>query len=260
MTNPEKIAVLDIGKTNAKVVVLDCLTGAEIAERRIANRVLPGPPYAHYDIEALWTFTLEALKAFAQSPGFDAISITTHGASAALLDGDGGLAMPVLDYEQAYPQAISDAYSRLRPDFSETFSPGLSVGLNLGAQLHYQKTAFPNEFARTATILTYPQYWAFRLTGIAANEATSLGCHTDLWNPRTGEFSSLVDTLAIRPLMRLCVRRLIRSAWYCLTSPRGSASRNRCRFTAASTIPMHRFSPTSSVASRRLPSSRRAHG
>jgi sugar (pentulose or hexulose) kinase len=201
LTSPRKIAVLDIGKTNAKVVVLDCISGAEIAEKRIANRVLPGPPYAHYDIETLWAFMIDALQAFAQSPGFDAISITTHGASAALIDTDGALAMPVLDYEQAYPEAISDAYRRLRPAFSETFSPGLSVGLNLGAQLHYQKTAFPQEFARTATIMTYPQYWAFRLTGVAANEATSLGCHTDLWNPQTGTFSTLVDTLAIRPLM-----------------------------------------------------------
>ena len=31
------IAVLDIGKTNAKVVVLDATTGAEIAARRRAN-------------------------------------------------------------------------------------------------------------------------------------------------------------------------------------------------------------------------------
>jgi L-fuculokinase len=29
----------------------------------------------------------------------------------------------------------------------------------------------------------YPQYWAWRLCGAAASEATSLGCHTDLWHP-----------------------------------------------------------------------------
>ena len=49
--------------------------------------------------------------------------------------------------------------------------------------------------------MTYPQYWAFRLTGVAANELTSLGCHTDLWRPREGTYSSLVDTLGIRGLM-----------------------------------------------------------
>jgi sugar (pentulose or hexulose) kinase len=201
MTIPAKIAVLDIGKTNAKVVVLDCATGEEIAERRSPNRVLPGPPYPHYDIEALWEFVLQALSDFAKQPGFDAISITTHGASAVLLDAEGRLALPVLDYEHEYPEDMRQAYRLIRPNFSETFSPALSGGLNVGAQLHYQKTAFPEAFASTRTILTYPQYWAFRLTGVAANEVTSLGCHTDLWLPREGAYSSLVDTLGIRNLM-----------------------------------------------------------
>ncbi|WLR93300.1 FGGY-family carbohydrate kinase [Shinella zoogloeoides] len=201
MTAYSRIAVLDIGKTNAKVVVLDAATGGEIAVARMANAVRKDGPYPHYDVEALWAFTLDALRRFAGKPGFDAISITTHGASAALLDADGGLALPVLDYEYDYPQDIRDAYDALRPPFGETHSPRLSMGLNVGAQLHYQKTAFPEAFAGVAAIVTYPQYWAARLTGIAANEVTSLGCHTDLWNPQEGGYSSLVDTLGIRPLM-----------------------------------------------------------
>lgn len=196
-----KIAVLDIGKTNAKVVVIEAATGAEIASRRMPNRVLPGPPYPHYDIEGLWVFVLEALAAFAAQPGFDAVSITTHGASAALVDREGGLAMPVLDYEHEYPTEIIAAYDRLRPAFAETCSPRLPMGLNLGAQLHFMKTGFPEMFGKVLSIMTYPQYWAFRLTGIAANEVTSLGCHTDLWDCGQGRYSSLVDTLGIRDQM-----------------------------------------------------------
>ena len=195
------IAVIDIGKTNAKVVVLDAETGAEIAAVKTANSVLKSGSYPHYDIEGLWDFIVSALKGFAATPEFDVISITTHGASAVMLAADGSLAMPVLDYEHGYPQAVQDAYAQLRPDFSETFSPGLSAGLNVGAQIHYLKKTFPADFARVATILTYPQYWAFRLTGVTANEVTSLGCHTDLWNPTTQSYSSLVDTLGIRALM-----------------------------------------------------------
>ena len=201
MRNFERIAVLDIGKTNAKVVIFDAASGEEIETRRMPNRVLAGPPYPHYDVETLWKFLLEALAAFAKKPGFDAISITTHGASAALIDAEGQLALPVLDYEHQYPEEIQAAYDEVRPDFAETFSPRLSGGLNLGAQVHYQKTAFPEEFARVRTILTYPQYWAYRLSGVAANEVTSLGCHTDLWKPHEGSHSSLVDVLGIRDLM-----------------------------------------------------------
>jgi len=201
MTGFSRIAVLDVGKTNAKVAILDCASGEELDVRRVPNRVLSTPPYPHYDIDALWAFFREALKALADTTGFDAISITTHGASAVLVDAAGDLALPVLDYEYRYPQAIEEAYAALRPPFSETFSPALPGGLNLGAQLHYQKTAFADDFARVAEIMTYPQYWAFRLTGIAANEVTSLGCHTDLWRPREGQFSKLVDDLGIRSLM-----------------------------------------------------------
>jgi sugar (pentulose or hexulose) kinase len=201
MSNYRRIAVLDIGKTNAKVVVLDSRTGAEIAVLKRPNITIKTGPYPHYDIEALWSFALDALKSLAREPGFDAISITTHGAAAALLGQDGTLAMPVIDYEHEYPQEIRDAYARLRPSFDETFSPRLAMGLNVGAQLHYQKTAFPAEFAGVATILTYAQYWTARLTGVVANELTSLGCHTDLWNPKTSSYSSLIDRLGIRELM-----------------------------------------------------------
>ncbi|MFD1747305.1 FGGY-family carbohydrate kinase [Rhizobium helianthi] len=201
MSEVRHIAVLDIGKTNAKVLVLDCATGEELDVRRRSNKVVPGEPYPHYDIDGLWRFFCECLAQFSAAPGFDAISITAHGASGVLLDEAGGLAMPVLDYEYEYPEAIRTAYAALRPPFPETFSPALSGGLNLGAQIHFQRSVFPEAFAKVRTILTYPQYWAYRLTGIAANEVTSLGCHTDLWQPGQAAFSSLVDRLDVREKM-----------------------------------------------------------
>ncbi|UHS55545.1 FGGY-family carbohydrate kinase [Agrobacterium vaccinii] len=195
------VAVIDIGKTHAKLIVVDGETGEEIASRKIANRVLSGPPYPHYDIETLWSFILDGLRAFRETPAYQAISITTHGASAALLDRAGNLALPVLDYEHSYPDDIQNAYTALRPPFEETFSPALPMGLNIGAQLHYQKMAFPDAFTEVTDILTYPQYWAYRLTGVKANEATSLGCHTDLWQPDMATFSSLPETLGITDLI-----------------------------------------------------------
>ncbi len=200
MSDNRRIAVIDVGKTNAKVVVVDAASGTEIASSSTQNRVIKDGPYPHYGVGALWAFFVEALTSFAHSPGFDAISVTAHGASAALLGAD-DLAMPVIDYEHVYPEEVRVAYAALRPDFAETRSPHLSGGLNVGAQIHYQKTQFPTQFADVRTILTYAQYWVWRLTGIAVNEVTSLGCHTDLWNPQKGEYSTLVDTLKLRPFM-----------------------------------------------------------
>ncbi|WP_445504131.1 FGGY-family carbohydrate kinase [Microvirga sp. G4-2] len=190
------VAVLDVGKTNVKAVVVDVTAGRELAARTMPNRVLTDGLYPHFDVDGIFAFFLESLRELNAEFGFEAISITAHGASSALL-GEDGLALPVLDYEFRYPAEIDKAYDAIRPSFRETFSPRLPGGLNLGAQLHYQKTTFPDAFRKVRRIVTYPQYWGWRLTGVAATEVTSLGCHTDLWLPRVGMFSSLVDSLGI---------------------------------------------------------------
>ncbi len=185
------VAVIDIGKTNAKVLLMDLSNGSEAAVFKTPNPVIQTAPYAHFDTEALWAFVGASLKTLGAKHRIDAISITTHGACAALVDAAGALVLPILDYEHVGPDSLA-AYNALRPPFGETGSPRLPGGLNLGAQIYWLAQTYPAAFARTAHILTYPQYWAHRLTGVAASEVTSLGCHTDLWNPWAGNFSSLV--------------------------------------------------------------------
>lgn len=189
-----RIAVLDIGKTNAKVLVVDLATGREEVLARTPNAVVRDGIYPHHDLGALWAFALSGLQ-LAAARGVDALSITTHGAACVLVDQDGDPALPMLDYEHDGPDALAAAYEAERPGFAETGSPRLPVGLNLGAQLYWQARAFPERFAKVRHVLTLPQYWAFRLSGVAASEATSLGCHTDLWNPWEGRFSSLVSSM-----------------------------------------------------------------
>ncbi|WP_113132121.1 FGGY-family carbohydrate kinase [Hyphomicrobiales bacterium] len=194
------VCVIDIGKTNAKVAAVDLERFEEIAVRKTANAVLTSGPYPHFDIEHLWAFLLESLAALNAEHAFEAVSITTHGATAVVLDAAGHLALPVLDYEYAGPDSLAAEYDVARPPFSETGSARLPMGLNVGAQLYWQQKTFPDDFARVASILTYAQYWTYRLTGVLSNELTSLGCHTDLWNPRAGTFSSLVERQGWRPL------------------------------------------------------------
>lgn len=195
--NEGHVAVIDIGKTNAKLALVDMADLSEIAVVTRPNAVHPGPPWPHFDVEGHWEFLLDALARFHRDHRIDAISVTTHGASAVLLDAEGKLAAPVLDYEHTGPEELAAAYDAIRPPFEETGSPRLGMGLNLGAQLFWQFEIDPGLKARTATIVTYPQYWGFRLTGVAATDVSSLGCHTDLWNPKEGHFSSLVERLGI---------------------------------------------------------------
>ncbi|WP_075292583.1 FGGY-family carbohydrate kinase [Pararhizobium arenae] len=188
------VAVIDIGKTNAKVALVDLDRFEEIAVRKTANTASTDGLYPHFDVEHLWRFITRSLGELNAERAIDSISVTTHGATAVLLDVNGDLALPLLDYEHTGPDDLTAEYNRVRPPFAETGAARLPMGLNIGAQIYWQQQTFPDAFARVASIVTYPQYWSYRLSGVQSCELTSLGCHTDLWNPYAANFSSLVDS------------------------------------------------------------------
>jgi sugar (pentulose or hexulose) kinase len=189
---PKATIVLDIGKTNAKLALVDEASREILAIRTTVNEVLTEGPYPHFDVERIWKWILEGLTEFAGKAEIGCISTTTHGAAVAVTDGR-ELVLPILDYEFKGPDSVADSYRALRGEFWETLSPHLPGGLNVGRQLFWQEKTYPSAFARAKTILFYPQYWVWRLTGIAVSEPTTLGCHTDLWNPEAGTFSRLAD-------------------------------------------------------------------
>ena len=98
MARPSAIAVIDIGKSNAKLALVDAASRATLAVRTVTNAVISGPPYPHYDVEHLWGWLVEGLRVFAGEAHVTAISVATHGACFALLAG-GDLALPIVDYE-----------------------------------------------------------------------------------------------------------------------------------------------------------------
>lgn len=200
--------VLDIGKTNVKLVLLDA-GGAVLAEQRMPNTVVRSGLYPHYDTDHIWEWMLDGLQRYAGLAQVSAIVPVTHGATAALVD-DAGLVLPVLDYEYELPEA---QYAAERPPYSATRSPLLPAGLNLGRQLAWQARSFPQQFGNARHILMYPQYWAWRLSGVAASEVTSLGCHTDLWEPARKQFSPLVQRMGWDKLLAP-----MRSAWDALSA------------------------------------------
>ncbi|MDN4501453.1 FGGY family carbohydrate kinase [Alteromonadaceae bacterium BrNp21-10] len=192
--------IFDIGKTNIKCVLFDG-NGHQLWSRSRPNIYGYDGDYPYVDVDAIWDWLLRSIELANEVATIEAINVSTHGACAVLLDKKGQLVLPVLDYEQPIPESISDEYNDIRPDFSDTFSPSLPLGLNLGRQLFWLKKRYATEFNHAKTLLMYPQYWVWKLTGKAITEVTSLGCHTDMWQPAQQRFSSLVDTLQIRGLM-----------------------------------------------------------
>jgi sugar (pentulose or hexulose) kinase len=194
------IAVLDIGKTNVKLALVDAAT---LTERRLLtrpNQPVTSGPYPHFDVDGLWGWLMDGLAGLAREAEIGAISVTTHGACGVLVDGRGPV-LPVLDYEHEGPDEVAADYEAIRPDFAETYAARLPSGLNLARQLYWQQRRWPEAFARATAFLTYPQYWAWRLSGVMASEVTSLGCHTDLWDLREGRPSSLVCKMGWEKLL-----------------------------------------------------------
>ncbi len=182
----QAIAVLDIGKTNAKLLAIDGHGRTLAATTRVCR-----PANGALDSEAIWEWSLAGLRDLATRFDLTAIVPVAHGAAGVLVDAQGPV-HPAIDYEANPPAAIDAEYDALRPAFAQTFSPRLPAGLNLGRQLYWIARTAPDALARATAFLTYPQYFAWRLSGVMASEATSLGCHTDLWRPDIGAPSDLV--------------------------------------------------------------------
>lgn len=221
--------MFDVGKSNVRLSAVDD-SGVAIATLERPNHVDSGPPYPHFEADALYTWLIDGLATLARDFEVHSVVPVTHGACAALVD-DGGLAIPIMDYEFRGVEEVDSEYDAIARDFAHTASPKLPAGLNLGRQLFWQQRRFPREFSR-ATILPYPQYWAARLCGVRAWETTSLGCHTDLWEPRRGDFSTFAKTMRWDSRF---VRRA--SAWTTLGGPlpevaAATGLSNECRILA----------------------------
>jgi sugar (pentulose or hexulose) kinase len=175
------VVVIDIGKTHSKAS-LWTRDGQELARTSHSNRQVEANGYPCLDIDGIEAWLRASLSDFARKGTVAAIIPIAHGAACAVVRGRELVAAP-MDYEAELPADILEAYRAHRDAFSETGSPAMDHGLNLGAQLHALEARIPDLFTGDAVIVPWPQYWAWRFTGVAVSEVTSLGAHTDLWSP-----------------------------------------------------------------------------
>lgn len=184
------VAVLDIGKTSVK---LSAATpdGALLETITAGNPVLPGPPYRHHDMGALESWVLDGLASLGTRHRIAAVVATGHG-SGGVLVGPDGPAMPMIDYEQPAPEGLDDTYRTIAGSFRERGSPVMLGSAHLARQLLWLERDFPDAFAGATAFLAVPQYWAWRLSGVAASEVTSLAAQSHLWCSVEGRPATLV--------------------------------------------------------------------
>jgi len=188
--------VIDIGKSNAKLLLLDDAGNVVERHSRANASVTSSLGYPALDVHGLQQWMQQTLRASPNALRCGHVIASTHGAAFVAL-GDEQLAWAPLDYEfedVAQAGAAQSAFAAASGSFGETLSPELPAGLNAARQLHWMQATHPDAWRRTRTLLPYAQYWAWLLSGVACSEVSSLGCHTHLWNPATGSYSSLAVT------------------------------------------------------------------
>jgi len=219
MIDDELTLVLDIGKSHAKLLMIDA--AGEVVERHgRANRSVVSPlGYPALDVTGLTQWIVDTLRGSTGTRRCTRAIASTHGAAFVAL-ADDGLAWEPIDYEFDTSTAWNAAYQSGRDDFAATLSPDLPAGLNAARQLHWMQNAHPEAWARTRRLLPYPQYWAWWLSGMAVGEVSSLGCHTQLWRPREQRFSDLARRHGWADLFAP-----VRSAWQVLGPVRTECAR-----------------------------------
>lgn len=181
------VAVLDIGKTNAKLSAV--LSDGRIAETlSTLNPVLPGPPWAHHDLAGLNRWVTAALAALCQRHDLRHVIAVGHGAAGMLtgaIDSADGLALPMPDYEQPAPAEVAD-YPALAGPYANRGSAVMAGLTHTARQLLLAERTHPRAFAAAQWSLGVPQYWAWRLSGVAVSEASTLAAQSHLWTPGAG--------------------------------------------------------------------------
>jgi sugar (pentulose or hexulose) kinase len=204
------VAVIDIGMTNKKVVVYDSsLRLLDSVSRTFAPLMVEG--LETHDLAAMEEWFLDTLALFAKRHPIKAISVTTHGATLVCVGEDGLPAAPCVYYTHEPGDEFQERFYRAVGDQVElqavTGTPRLSALINPAKSLLFLSERFPLDYAKSAIVLSYPQYWGFRLTGLAGAEGTYVANHSYLWDWKRERYSSVADVLGVAGKLASPLRR-----------------------------------------------------
>lgn len=178
------VAVVDIGKTNKKLLLYD-ESLAVVHEARCAVDTREEDGVEVEDTGAILAWLAEAFRTVASDFDVRAIACSAHGATLALLDDRRELAIPVISYTASVGEEVQEEFYELfgsREDLHrETCTPDIGF-CNMAKILYYVKTRRPEAWARSHRALFYNSFFAHALTARRSMEPTYVGNHSYLWN------------------------------------------------------------------------------
>ncbi|MBB3314124.1 sugar (pentulose or hexulose) kinase [Rhizobium sp. BK196] len=199
MTASNAIAVFDLGKTNSKLFVFDT-DGSVLSETRTKPLWAEYEGFRVLDDKALYEWMKISLARAVEGHSVGHVIFSGHGCTFALVEQD-HLVHPILDYEQEPPPSLAGRIDLSIPPFLETYSPKLPLGFNYGRHMLWLEAVRPEALNRADAVLSYPQFWSWKFSGRKVSEVSYIGCHSHLWAPLLGDFSSLVDSRGWREKM-----------------------------------------------------------
>ncbi len=181
--------VLDVGKSNAKLMLVDA-DGAVCRSATVANESVHDEQHGFLalGVRRLEAWLQEAVPAILAGEVPQRIAVATHGAAFCAID-EAGLVLPPIDYEWDGYGDVTAAFDASLANFAHHGTPVLEKGLNGGRQIDFVLRRWPELAARIRYWVPYPQYWSWWFGGVASTEISSLGCHTGLWDPARNRYS-----------------------------------------------------------------------
>jgi len=181
------IAIIDVGKTNKKLLLFDEDYNLVYEHSAQLIEIVDEDGDACENIESLRLFVFESLRQVFSKKEFvvKAINFSAYGASFVYVDEEGRPLTPLYNYLKAYPEQLHEQFYSTYGGEEEmalcTASPLLG-SLNSGLQLYRIKYEKPQVFSKIRYALHLPQYISYLISNKACSDITSIGCHTHLWD------------------------------------------------------------------------------
>ncbi len=198
------IAVLDIGKTNKKILVYDSeLNIVDERFTRIPENEADGILFD--DVAALKAWILETLASLSKDYLIKVISTSAHGATYSMLDENLEIAVPQVAYNSDPGKDFHEKFYGICGDPLElqknTATPNFNLLINPAKGILFTQQKFSEQYKKVRHIVLYPQYFSAWLTGTISADPTYVGNHSYLWNFEKRDWSDVTDKLGIRHLL-----------------------------------------------------------
>lgn len=199
MSGSKVIAIFDIGKTHKKLLLFNEQLKIVRQQEGKFRTTCDEDGFECDDIERIETWIKSSLSELIEIGRYDlvAVNFCTYGATLMFLDENGKRLTPAYNYLKEISSNIQtglfDQYGGEAEFCRKTASPPLGLCLNSGIQILWHKQHHPEIYKKIKSILHFPQYLSFLLSGEVVSEPTSIGCHTFLWDFDKNEYHSWVE-------------------------------------------------------------------